>query len=175
MPANMLSNSTQRYLALSLMDLCTTQDLGSITVKSLTEYANVTRQTFYNHFKNMSKLITFTSFFPDLDIASDAPFEEAMRTRMQFNLQHKDFFVQLSNLGEFNELWQDGLALLAEIQRRREPPLPQAELERKQYRDDLFTRCTSAVFHQWWEEGMVTPVDIVMEELMDIARIFCKA
>ena len=49
----------KELLANALLDLCESTSLKSITIKDLLNHTGVSRQTFYNHFKDKNDLIQY--------------------------------------------------------------------------------------------------------------------
>ena len=65
-----MSIDVKKILANALLNLCQKQSLQSITVSQLLKETGVSRQTFYNHFKDKNDLICYiydTYIVPDFD------------------------------------------------------------------------------------------------------------
>ena len=65
-----MSIDVKKILANALLNLCQKQSLQSITVSQLLKETGVSRQTFYNHFKDKNDLIYYiydTYIVPDFD------------------------------------------------------------------------------------------------------------
>ena len=60
--------NVKEILANALLELCVNTLLNDLTIKQLLEYSGVSRQTFYNHFKDKNDLIQYiylTRIIPD--------------------------------------------------------------------------------------------------------------
>lgn len=169
----MIDNTTQRYLAMTLMDMCVNESLEKITVTSLAKRAGMTRATFYNHFDNMTAVIRYASFLPLYSLDESLSYEETMRQVCEQNLHHRDFYRQLGDTNRFSLNWDAGLEFLAGQEERRiqRKSLSEeaCELARRRYR--YLSSCTAGIFRQWWAEGLLTPIDVIVDYLIGVRAV----
>jgi AcrR family transcriptional regulator len=90
----------------SLLSICEEKSLDKITIEDIIKHAHTARQTFYNHFKDKYDLINFIYQYKSFQImdkySTSYTWEECIKCRMDFCLQHKNFFISASRLDDFN-------------------------------------------------------------------------
>ena len=93
-----MSIDVKKILANALLNLCHKQSLQSITVSQLLKETGVSRQTFYNHFKDKNDLICYiydTYIVPDFDEHHmDIDFYESLLQTFQNIKKYHKFMKQ---------------------------------------------------------------------------------
>lgn len=93
-----MSIDVKKILANALLNLCQKQSLQSITVSQLLKETGVSRQTFYNHFKDKNDLICYiydTYIVPDFDEHHmDIDFYESLLQTFQNIKKYHKFMKQ---------------------------------------------------------------------------------
>ncbi len=93
-----MSIDVKKILANDLLNLCQKQSLQSITVSQLLKETGVSRQTFYNHFKDKNDLICYiydTYIVPDFDEHHmDIDFYESLLQTFQNIKKYHKFMKQ---------------------------------------------------------------------------------
>ena len=93
-----MSIDVKKILANALLNLCQKQSLQSITVSQLIKETGVSRQTFYNHFKDKNDLICYiydTYIVPDFDEHHmDIDFYESLLQTFQNIKKYHKFMKQ---------------------------------------------------------------------------------
>lgn len=163
----MIVNRTQMYLALSLMDLCESVPLKAINPTSLTQYAKVSRQTFYNHFKSMGDAVLFASFLPLYMIGrSDRQaFAETMGEICFFMQRHRVFYTQFAETEGFSDRW-------LEYFYKNGAEVEGVSVGFRRQTFQIAHSCYAAVFTAWWREGLETPVEKIVELLEGLESLF---
>lgn len=90
--------NVKELLADALLQLCRTSPLETVTVRQLLEQTGVSRQTFYNHFRDKNDLIQYiytTRMIPGFgEIPLEMDFEAALTDAFCRMEAHRDFLRQ---------------------------------------------------------------------------------
>ena len=97
----MKSEATKRFLAVALKELMKTKSFDKVTVKDLTEYCDINRQTFYYHFIDIRDLMEWIIYEDSKKIIANNKTAETWEKGYLDILVHlkadKDFFMNLYN------------------------------------------------------------------------------
>ncbi len=97
----MKSEATKRFLAVALKELMKTKSFDKVTVKDLTEYCDINRQTFYYHFIDIRDLMEWIIYEDSKKILANNKTAETWEKGYLDILVHlkadKDFFMNLYN------------------------------------------------------------------------------
>ena len=96
-----MSEITKKALAQALKELLSKKELSKITIKNITDYCGVNRQTFYYHFKDVYDLIEwiYTSEVID-EIKDDDTYESWQQGFLfifNYILKNKNFVLNTYN------------------------------------------------------------------------------
>ena len=169
-------NLMKKHCRETLMNLCETCALNDITVAQFLEAANIARQTFYNHFSDMSDLIAYTASWIVVD--SDDPLcsPASARNSYEFALQHRGFFGQLhTHTGQNN--YRDAMKRYLRETNYRLFLTDELDEEERLYRKaciDVHYPATVDTFLDWAASGMKVPADVMVRALYDSAAPFIQ-
>lgn len=162
----MLFNSTQQHLAVTLVDMCRDTDIDDITVSLLCKSARLTRQTFYNHFKNIDDCVVFSSYLPlfIIDRAQSPSYYDLLFEIFTYEEQRAYFYSQFAKTQRFYEAWMK--------------QFPRMSLEVAKVAPDfvlpshpIVLSCFSAVHWSWWKDGLQIPAAKIAELLSGLKRV----
>ena len=92
---------TKRSLAMQFIQLCDTIPLKDISVKRFLEFTEISKQTFYNYFKDKADLMNYAfevaadSIIIDMDASLEGIYYGASQMAYVC-LKHKDFYTQMA-------------------------------------------------------------------------------
>ena len=88
----------KEILANGLLDLCHKKDLSQVTVKDLLETTGVSRQTFYNHFKDKYDLIKWIYLNEViLKIENDDDWTEKYKEIFKYFIENRQMVLNIYN------------------------------------------------------------------------------
>ena len=171
-----MKSMVKEILCRSLIELCETHDLTKITVTQLVDHAQMSRQTFYNHFQDINELI---AYIPIQTISEgDAPLfcEENIRRAYQFSLDHEAFFKQLpfhEGQNNFRETYQDW-AKETYYEKFITPLLDSRERESRMIAIDLYCIGATGIFLEWCKQDLSWNIDNLIKAHEEILPAFMK-
>ena len=92
---------TKRSLAMQFIQLCERVPLKDVTVKRFIEFAEISKQTFYNHFKDKDDLMNYAyelaaeSIIEKMDTSLDG-ITYGITEMAYVCLKHKEFYMQMA-------------------------------------------------------------------------------
>lgn len=96
-----MNRMTKKYLANQLIEFCDIKPLREITIKNFIEYANISKQTFYNHFKDKADLMNYAfeiaaqNIMMSMDPSIGGMFLGALK-QAQECLKYQRFYTQMA-------------------------------------------------------------------------------
>lgn len=151
---------TKQYYCDTLLEMCDSMSLNSITATALIRRAGTSRQTFYNHFKDINDLI---SYLP-LDYLESSGLDfisiENVKKAYEYALEHKSFFAQLPQHKGQNNFRETFIAALEE--KFRQAFITNAMMPEERLRCEMsITLVVSGItdlFLAWCEHGLSWPL-----------------
>ena len=92
---------TKRSLAMQFIRMCEKVPLKKITIKSFLEFADISKQTFYNYFKDKDDLMNYSygvaadSIIVEMDTSLEGIYYGAAQMGYEC-LKHKNFYMQMA-------------------------------------------------------------------------------
>ena len=164
----------KRHLSDALYTLCETQVLPDITVTEVAAAAEVSRQTFYNHFADIDDLICYAASLPLFSEKSGFTDLENSRKAYEISLDHKPFFMQLALHSGQNSYRRRYIEFFEQLYGEH---FLTDELEPKEraFRELAIKAYLSAsidLYFAWAATGMEAPVDCVVCALQECTPSF---
>lgn len=162
---------TKRSLAKTFMEMCEEVPLKDISIKDFIEYAGISKQTFYNYFRDKSDIMNYVfEIAAEKIIAKMSTSVEGMfygsEKMAQVCLENRNFYVQLAKYETQNDFLQCFRKDVEEVYTRKlKENLGTGRLDKK-LEKIIHLYCTGAcvVFTEWIKGGMKESP----EELADV-------
>lgn len=168
---------TKKALHNALMELLTEKDLNQITIKELTDKADIHRVTFYSHYQDIYELyeevkktiLDDISHFVDTDTSHT--YEEYFIRTTDYYYDHK-WFCQL--LFTDNALWEKAMDIWEENYLKIwlfEDHLTTITEDMRYMTSYNIVGC-SGIIRRWWRRGFRDPKEKIVAYLRRANRIF---
>ena len=172
-------NKTRLKIYQGLEKLLKTKSLSNIKVIELCEISNVPRSTFYSNFRDIysvpqslwDQLMEETLY----QIGNNMSWNEGHRHMFIQLLKHKEFFTEVYWEYDNNSILEYGYrggynAIKNNITKRTNHPWTEIELIQLDYTIKALASLTT----KWGRDGMVVPVDIIVQIFSDHIPDFLK-
>lgn len=167
---------TKEKLSDTLIDLCESMRLSSITVGLLVKEAGVARQTFYNHFSDMNDLVCFTASRPLLNGEFEFMEERNLEAACRWAMGHKGFYSQLGTHTGQNGFRSAYNEWLMGVYRSTYAGAHLTVAERA-YRDlsvEIYVAGSTEALLNWFATGMEAPLDSFLRAVRDSRPAFMR-
>ncbi len=164
----------KQHLCDVLYAMCETQRLTEITVTDVAREAEVSRQTFYNHFIDLDDLICYAASRPLYNGTAGFTSLQNAERAYEPSLQHKGFFTQLATHSGRNSYrasfieWVERLYGELSIS----DDMPQDEREFRRLSITAYASGSIDLYFAWAASGMRAPISTVARALAEISPAF---
>lgn len=161
----MAGEYVKRLYCHTLLELAEEKELAKISVTVLTERAGTARQTFYNHFQDISDLISYLPI-NYLSEASAAVYDvDGVRAAYTYAQAHKGFFRQLPFHEGKNNFQESFVNWMRESYRAQyvRADMPDGQRLRRELTIDFFAIGITGIFLEWCKADLSWPVEVLID------------
>ena len=172
---------TKRSLAMQFIQLCETIPLKDVTVKRFIEFAEISKQTFYNHFKDKDDLMNYAyelaaeSIIEKMDTSLDG-ISYGITEMAYVCLKHKEFYIQMAKYETQNSFAQYFSQNVEAVYRRKLVELGYMTDFDGQKKQIVHCFCVGicAFFIDWIHAGMKESPDYVARTIIECMPVGIK-
>lgn len=168
--------TTKELCSAALIELCETHDINKISVRDVVEHANISRQSFYYHFMDMSDLVCYTAAMPGLQDDMLVYDRKHMVDSLRFQREHRGFFSQIGAHEGQNALRRTYVAWVKNLLGRFADPseLSSGELARRRLCIALYAHGCIEITLEWAASGMQEEPEDVVEAMVAMTPDFLR-
>lgn len=144
--------------------------LSEITVKELSERAQIHRKTFYLHYTSIEALFEdliqdiADAYFKEIDrIPASMPMPEVNRVFFTFFSRQEPYVEKILCSAEYQELFDSTLRIrLMQHNRARHNPYARLPQEEQDIINTFLTKSSASMYRQWAADGKKIPLDRII-------------
>lgn len=167
-------NETKLKFAQALLQLLKTLPLCKISVKQITQEAQLTRQTFYRNFQDKEDLITW--YFEKLcmqsfkEMATQTTLKEALIKKFTFIQSQNLFFKEAFKEDDYNSLTNYDYRSIYNFYRQKMEPFD-SNLD---FLLQMYCHGSIEMTKDWVQNNMPIPIEILVNLLIDAMPVKLK-
>ncbi|MCD8123445.1 MAG: TetR family transcriptional regulator C-terminal domain-containing protein [Lachnospiraceae bacterium] len=168
-----MKNLTKKALAMELIGLCEEIPLKDIRIKDFIEYTNISKQTFYNYFKDKADLMNYVfevaarKIVDDMDPSIDGFYDSVIRWT-QVCLENRKFYIQLAKYETQNNFTQYFIKTCEAVYEQKLINAKGPAIIDTQMRQVIHIHCVGycTFLVEWIQNGMKEPPEQIAEILL---------
>ena len=161
---------TKKAIRDTIESMILEKDLNKITVKELTEKANIHRKTFYLHYSSIKELFEEIMhekallYYHEIDrIDSRMPMEEINKVFFTFLEQQQDFFKKMILSNSYQEITNKIFILNLQHNRNRYNPYQHLTNQQQEMINNYLVNSSLSFYRQWINSGKIMTLDEIIE------------
>lgn len=167
-------NLMKQHLCDVLYDMCDTRRFADITVTDVVRAAEVSRQTFYNHFIDLDDLICYAASRPLYSGIHSFTSPQNAEDAYRLSLQHRGFFTQLAKHESRNSYRASYIKWVERYygELTVHDGMPQDEREFRRLSITAYASASIDLYFAWAASGMSAPLSTAIRALKEITPAF---